>query len=192
MAQIFESHCVRGADGKHSGGTDKQSNHRYGDAYDALFPDRDAIKLMLEVGIADGACLLAWRDIFPNAHIVGMDIHPCDATTGKRPERLETHRGNQCSKEDCERAAAGRQFDFIVEDAYHSVENTLLTLLWLWPFVKPGGLYVVEEWANIGGCMLNIKALWPDAQIISTPGPFGGDEPLVAFRKPKSEWHNPE
>lgn len=186
MREIFRSYGVLDSQGRHTNGTDKETNHHYGDAYESLFSGnplsmyRGNIKLMMEVGIADGSSLCAWRDIFPNALCVGLDIHHSDKAHG---ERLEFHIGDQRSKEDCERAALpGRQFDFICEDATHQLENTLLTLYWLWPFVKPGGLYVVEEWAGIDRG--RIKALWPNAEIVDTVGPFGGVEPLVVFRKP--------
>lgn len=142
---------------------------------------RNSVELVMEVGVADGSCLCAWRDIFPNAHIVGMDIHHSDRAHG---ERIEFHLGDQRRKEDCERAAGGRLFDFIVEDATHKLENSLLTLLWLWPFVRPGGLYVVEEWEGITGTRDNVRALFPFAEIVGTCGPHIQDEPLVVLRKP--------
>ena len=181
IREIFRSHAVFDAQGRHVNGTDKQSNHNYGDAYDALFTDRGGVNLMMEVGVADGACLRAWREVFPNALIVGMDIHPSAQARG---DRIQFFIGDQRSQEDCECAAGGRQFDVIIEDATHVLENTLLTFLFLWPFVKPGGLYIVEEWAGIGSMRANIKAMWPFAEIIDTAGPFGGNEPLVVFRKP--------
>lgn len=193
IRDIFRSYAVFDTDGRHINGTDKESNHSYGNAYESLFSDpedRNDVKLMMEVGVADGSCLLAWRDVFPNATIVGMDIHHSDKAHG---DRLEFYFGSQRVKVDCERAAAGRQFDMIVEDAVHSVENTLLTLFWLWPFVKPGGIYVVEEWEDIRGSEANIRSLWSDisgcgecvrAEIIGTCGPHIQDEPLVVFRKP--------
>lgn len=182
MAEIFRSYAVL-EDGRHVNGTDKQTNHAYGDAYDALFPDRSMVKLMMEVGITDGSSMKAWRDIFPAATVVGIDIEPCHARH-LGLDRMEFHIGDQRKREDCERAAAGRQFDFILEDALHQLDATLLTLFWLWPFVKPGGIYVVEEWANVGANQGQIMALWPNAEIVSTVGPFGGDEPLVVMRKP--------
>ena len=178
IADIFRSYGITDAAGRHVNGTDKMTNHNYGDAYESLFPDRN-IKLMMEVGVADGSSLLAWREIFPNALIVGMDIHHSDKAYG---DRIEFHYGDQRNKEHCERAAAGREFDLIVEDAVHTLENTLLTLYWLWPFVKPGGLYVVEEWDTVDKD--RIKALWPNAEIVDTIGPFGGTESLVVLRKP--------
>ena len=178
IRDIFRSYAVFDGEGRHINGMDKQSNHNYGDTYDSLFPDRAVVELVMEVGVADGSCLCAWRDIFPNALCVGLDIHPSDRAHG---ERIEFHLGDQCKCEDCERAAAGRRFDLIVDDATHHLDNTLLTLYWLWPFVKPGGLYVVEEWSNID--RHRILSLWPNVEIIDTTGPFGGIEPLVVFRK---------
>lgn len=207
ISDIFRSYAQFNGEGRHVNGTDKQSNHNYGDAYESLFagmidpPDtrekrghvvlgpryrstREQVQLVMEVGVADGACMLAWRDVFPNALIVGMDIHPSAHAYG---DRLEFHLGDQRSKEDCERAACGsermRHFDMIVEDALHELDATLLTFLYLWPFVKPGGLYVIEEFANIAALCGNIRAMWPHADIVETKGPFGGVEPLVVFRK---------
>jgi cephalosporin hydroxylase len=183
IAEIFRSYAVFDADGRHTNGTDKESNHRYGDAYENILlitNMRKDTKLIMEVGVADGSSLLAWSEVFPNAHCVGMDIHHSDKAYGPR---IEFHLGDQRSLEDCRRVAANRQFDFICEDATHRLENTLLTLLYLWPFVKPGGLYVIEEFDNVGSLRENIYALWPNAYIINTKGPFGGIEPLVILRK---------
>lgn len=193
MKEIFRSYAVFDAEGRHTNGTDKESNHSYGDAYENLFldpADRHDVRLMMEVGVADGSSLRAWRDIFPNATVVGMDIHHSDKAHG---ERIEFYLGDQRSLVDCRRAAAGRQFDLIVEDALHELDATLMTLLYLWPHVAPGGMYVVEEFPNIGELQDNVKDLWRDngcaecnrVEIVNTKGPFGGIEPLVVFRKPR-------
>lgn len=204
IRDIFRRYAVLDSEGRHVNGTDKQSNHNYGDAYEQLFfayrdkeirvtktrteilPERIStrgdVKLMMEIGVADGSCLLAWREVFPNATIVGVDIHPSDRAHG---DRIEFHFADQRERAQLERAAAGRRFDLIVEDATHKLENTLLTLLYLWPFVKPGGLYVVEEFDNCHGLRDGIKVLWPNAEVVNTTGPFGGSEPLVVFRKPR-------
>ena len=180
VKEILHSWAVFDSAGVHINGSDKESNHHYGDAYESLFGNRNLVNLVMEVGVADGSCLHAWSEVFPNATIVGMDIHPSATAFG---DRIEFHLGNQRSRQDCERAAAGRQFDLIIEDAVHSIENTLLTLFWLWPFVKKGGLYVVEEWDGICGDKDRIHALWHNVDIIGTCGPTNQDEPLVVFRK---------
>lgn len=193
VSDIFRSYAVLDSEGRHTNGTDKMSNHNYGMAYERIIDTnfslfsygagiqgRDTVKLMMEVGIADGASLLAWREIFPQALCVGMDIHSSQQAHG---DRIEFHLGDQCSLEDCQRAVGGRKFDFIVEDATHLLENSLRTLLYLWPAVRPGGIYVIEEFANIGALRTNIGALWHNVRVYDTVGPFGGVEPLVVFRK---------
>ncbi len=207
IADIFRSYGVLDADGRHINGTDKMTNHSYGNAYEGLFLEvdpnidpskvptqphikidrcfrstRHKVKLVMEIGVADGSCLLAWREVFPNATIVGMDIHHSDKAHG---DRIEFHIGHQRYREDCERVVDGRQFDLIVEDATHKLDNTLLTLFWMWPHIRPGGLYIVEEWEDAAGERDRIHALWPNVEIIGTCGPHIQDEPLIVFRKPQ-------
>jgi hypothetical protein len=179
---ILRRYCEFDENGRHKNGTDRASNHNYSEFYANIHTDeeRQNVKLLMEVGIADGSGMLAFRELYQAATIVGLDKENCACERGPR---LEFHVGNQRNQADCERAAAGRLFDVIVEDAYHSTENTLLTLFWLWPFVAPGGLYIVEEWADICSHWANVRLLWPDADIVPTTGPFGGTEPLVVFRK---------
>ena len=189
VAEIFRSYEILDAEGRHVNGTDKHGpNHQYGYAYEEILTGRRATaQLIMEIGITDGSSLLAWREVFPNAHCVGMDIHPAAKLmyNSHNRDRVEFCLGDQRSKEDCERAAAGRQFDFICEDATHILENTLLTLLFLWPHVKPGGLYVIEEFANVGSLRQNITELYPFADIIDTKGPSDNTESLVVLRKSK-------
>ena len=204
MKSIFQSYGQLDANGRHVGGTDKMTNHNYGDAYEQLFFSRSMMQLVMEIGIADGSSMKAWREIFPNALIVGMDTQPC-AAAREQLDRMEFHIGNQRSRDDCERAAAGRAFDFILDDAVHELDAQFLTLFYLWPFVRPGGQYVIEEFADIGSVRDNLdgllaseklvqqvgaeviaflRELLPQARIVDTQGPFGGIEPLYVLRKP--------
>ena len=204
IAEIFSSYEVLDSEGRHVNGTDKNGpNHQYGDAYEQIltipnvmsdpgkvvrqrYPHsiRSDTDLMMEIGVAGGASLLAWSEVFPNAHCVGLDIMPDPSPMLYGKDRIEFHIGDMRSHEDCLRAASGRMFDFICEDATHILEDSLRTLLYLWPHVRPGGVYVIEEFANIGAHRRAIIELWPFARIIDTVGPFGGCEPLVVLRKP--------
>lgn len=185
VADIFKSYGVVDHDGKHVNGTDKETNHRYGDAYEHILRGRrETAGLVMEVGVADGSSLLAWREVFPGATCVGMDIMPNPWAKLNGVDRVEFIAGNCRYLEDCRRATKGRQFNFICEDATHILEDTLLALFHLWPFVAPGGLYVIEEFANIGGLRDHVEAMWPFASVYDTVGPFGGVEPLVVLRKP--------
>ena len=183
VADIFRSYGVLDAHGRHVNGTDKQTNHNYGAAYERIFLIkglRERATLMMEVGVADGSSLCAWREVFPNAMCVGLDIHHADKAHG---DRIEFHLGDATNYDDCQRAAGNRRFDLIVDDATHLLSDTLTTLLYLWPYVRPGGLYVVEEFSNVGVLRSNIMAMWPFAEVVDTQGPFGGNEPLVVLRR---------
>jgi hypothetical protein len=197
MKDIFRSYAVFDAEGRHTWGTDKESNHHFGDAYEKLFHEwidltsmsyyrstRVDVNLMMEVGVADGSSLLAWRECFPNALIVGLDLVPDAGHRLRDFDRIEFHTGDATKREDCARAAAGRLFDLIVDDAAHHLQDLLRTLFWLWPSIRPGGLYVVEDWEDITLDEHRITALFPNAQVVPTVGPHVAYEPLVVFRKP--------
>lgn len=176
-------------------GSDKNTNHAYGELYDSLYPtqeSRDAVQLVLEVGIAHGGSVRAWLDIFPNATIVGMDKEPvhnamCGSTDPgihpivPRPPRLEIHQGNVRSFDDLKRAASNRQFDLIVEDSSHQVDDNLRCLFVLWPFVKPGGLYIIEEFQDVH-CWVDHLKVFRGLEFLRTGG-HKPDELLTVVRK---------
>lgn len=162
-------------------GTDKNVHHRYAEVYERLLPDRSAVKLMMEVGIAEGRGLLAWREICSEALCVGFDKEHCHCERGPR---LEFHQGDMRDRSALLRAAAGRQFDFICEDAAHQLDANLLCLFWLWPFLAPGGVYVIEEMQDVNEYRANCS-LFAGCEYIDTAGPYGGNEPLIALRKPR-------
>jgi hypothetical protein len=182
IKEIFRSYGVLNESGRHVNGTDKETNHHYGDAYETIIGDlRTRAKLVMEIGVAGGASLLAWRDVFENAVAVGFDIHHSDKAHG---DRIEFHLGDMREFDDCLRVAQGRLFDFICEDATHRLEDSLRTLFYLWPFVKPDGIYVIEEFPTVRPIW--IAQMWPFAEIVYTQkGRLGeGIEPLVVLRKP--------
>ncbi len=185
---IFLKYGKVDANGHHIDGTDKATNHNYGDVYDRLFPDRSVVWRMLEVGVSRGGSMLAWCEIFPNAHVVGMDV---DDNCTARGDRIEHHVANVLSFEDCARVTMGRSFDLIVEDADHNVSTTLQSLMHLWANVKPGGLYVIEDFAQgplnhspVEILTLCFRGMYPKAEVYDTIGPRGGWEPLIVLRKP--------
>src|SRR4051812_6007167 len=59
-------------------GTDKSSlANDYLRHYERIFaPWRERTFTLLEIGIAQGASLRLWRDYFPHADIVAIDINP--------------------------------------------------------------------------------------------------------------------
>lgn len=171
-------------------GTDKDNPHQYGPVYDALIPDRGSVRGVLELGIWRGYSLKAWREAFPTATVAGVDVNPehCPKVEG-----CEVHHCDQGDRLGLLRVVRGRQWDLIVDDASHIVADQLFSLLVLWPFLEPGGVYVIEEWdflpSGTGpgvdpwkGCF----SLLSGCELIETVDRNGKREPLVVIRKPAS------
>ena len=165
-------------------GTDTATWHRYAPVYDSLFPDRASVLAVMEIGVAEGASIRAWHEIFPNALIVGFDHGP--SPTCPRGERLEIHQGSQRDRRAILNAAGERDFDLIIDDASHILADQLCCLFWLWPLLKSGGYYVVEEFDIQDGVgpagNLASYGLLSGCRTITTPSP-NGDELLVVVRK---------
>lgn len=129
-------------------GTDKASNgHGYLDIYEkhlleSFFPLGHENRSLLELGWWDGASMRMWREFFPAAWtITGLDIEEKEPVEGVNFVRS--------AQNDAARIADMAQqygpWDVIVDDASHISPLTISSFKLLWPHLKPGGLYFVED-----------------------------------------------
>lgn len=128
--------------------SDKIAN-RYLRLYDPVFePLLEKKLVLLELGIHRGGSLLLWRDYFPSATIVGIDIKPPEEF--KPSERVHVFAGDQTDAEFLSRVAnqmAPAGFDIIIDDASHLGESSKIAFWHLFDnHLKPRGLYVIEDW----------------------------------------------
>lgn len=91
---------------------------------------------LLEVGTAEGGGLQMWADWAPNARIVGVDIAPVQTVDTDRITTIAC---------DIHGYTPDRAFDIVIDDGSHRPEDILQTFARLWPHVKPGGFYTVED-----------------------------------------------
>jgi demethylmacrocin O-methyltransferase len=145
-------------------GSDKDTNG-YSSLYSALFWRMKSwpIKL-LEIGVgtmvpgapssmqgympdsySPGASLRAWRDWFEQAEIHGMDIQQ-DCVILE--DKIVTHICNTTNPAECQawrEAHPTLFFDVIIDDGSHWELDQLATLRSLFPVLKMGGYYVIED-----------------------------------------------
>lgn len=142
-------------------GTDKQREvHNYVQFYEQYFAKLKNEKLkILEIGIyrpplgsraSVGASLKTWRDYFVNSEIYGVDLDPF---TDVDDDRIKTVRANQelrFNNGDMNGLSDviekfGNDFDIIIEDGGHTMLQQQLTLGFMFKFLKPKGLFIIED-----------------------------------------------
>lgn len=129
--------------------TDKIVNN-YLPTYDPFFAEYvDREINLLEIGILDGGSLLLWRDYFPKGHIFGIDLNVPPQLAGE--ERIKLFRGSQTDTSFLSDVASNAPggFDIIIDDASHIGSFTKVAFWHLFEnHLKPGGLYVIEDWGT--------------------------------------------
>lgn len=143
-------------------GTDKLFLHHYEDEYERHFePIRDKALSILEIGIGGyanpnrgGESLKVWRDFFPGARIVGVDINEKTLNLGDRVTTLVCDQSDQGALLQLNEHYG--PFDIIIDDGSHIQQHVLTSFASLFPQLNPGGIYVIEDmatayWREFGG-----------------------------------------
>lgn len=142
-------------------GTDKSTKpapngvaHGYAPIYDVVFTmmRQNPIKL-LEIGVGGGESIRTWLEYFPKATVYGVDIvhdtNPFNAPTSHPEGRYFFNIGDQSCPVfwACFVSDYGPQFDIIIDDGSHVSAHIIASFNCLWPHVRPGGLYCIEDLA---------------------------------------------
>lgn len=127
--------------------------------YEHIFNEiKDKPLNILEVGIYQGGSLLWMYEYFPNATIFGIDLTIPDKIANDRITMIKADQNDSAAL-----SALGREvgpFDIIIDDGCHYARETMNTFDNLWPFVKPGGFYFIEDF---------IAGYWPDNRFTGMP-----------------------
>ena len=139
--------------------TDKVTTHSYYTMYGRfLLPyyRRNPTMKMLEIGLGcdmnyePGASVALWRKLFPRADLWEAEYNATCVEASKRQGKLDGFNvlvGDQGRNETLDRwiRASGGEFDVVVDDGGHHNCQILASFVKLWPTVKPGGLYFIED-----------------------------------------------
>jgi hypothetical protein len=107
-----------------------------------LGPLRSHAITLLEIGILKGGSLRLWRRFLPKARIVGIDLELPDL---KLPG-VEMHEGDQ-SDDEFLASLISRYggFDVVIDDGSHVGRHVRTSFRLLFPALRPGGWYVIED-----------------------------------------------
>jgi hypothetical protein len=123
-------------------GTDKATHHGYTDFYETILKGREITK-MIEVGVLTGASLKMWREYFPFAFILGIDINPI-----VKIPNVPILQADGADRESLMRAiytTGINRYDLIIDDGGHTMKQQQTTFATLWPFLAAGGIYIIED-----------------------------------------------
>lgn len=141
-------------------GSDKGSTkHRYTELYQMLFlPYHNRPIQFLEMGLQIGGpehgesadrkttdlpSVRMWLEYFPKAQVHGLDVSDF---SWFHNDRFSFHRCDMDRRADIAAVAARMPaFDIILDDASHASHHQQNALLELFPRLKPGGLYIIED-----------------------------------------------
>jgi len=143
-------------------GTDKVFGHNYIEVYSRHFEGfRTRPITFIEIGVggyndphAGGQSLRMWRDYFYNGRIHALDIFDKSQHQG---DRIRIFQGSQADRACLEAIHKETgDFDLIVDDGSHMNEHIITSFEILFPLLKMGGVYVVEDiqtayWPTYGG-----------------------------------------
>jgi hypothetical protein len=138
-------------------------SHTYADVYELLFQlRRNDVKLVIECGLGTnnlnlqssmgvdgrpGASLRVWRDYFPRAEIIGIDI---DSDILFKDERIRTYRCDQTSKSSIEQfinvsRLQENSVDIIIDDGLHEFRAGVSLFESLGKCLADNGIYIIED-----------------------------------------------
>lgn len=130
--------------------------HSYTEVYEKYFsPYRDKECKMFEIGINDprfpGASIKLWKSYLNKLYYLGYDITDCSHFANPN-ENIFTFQGDQNNPSHLRKAIElhGNEWDIIIDDGSHFHEHQITTFNTLYEYVKPGGLFVIEDlhWAD--------------------------------------------
>lgn len=120
--------------------TDKITYHGYDGVYRMLAAELGPAADVCELGVLDGESLRMWQVFFPDGVVTGVDVNG-QATWPEGTVKIVSGQDNPVLPK-----MLGGKFDLIVDDASHDGGLTRKSFDLLWPLVRDGGYYVIEDW----------------------------------------------
>jgi|RhiMetdeSRZDD1v2_1073273.scaffolds.fasta_scaffold02719_3 hypothetical protein len=114
---------------------------------------------ILELGLWDAGSMVFWSEYFQPEKHVGIDIQRKQNSRYFRAylasrglaDKMKTYWGTDQRDAQALRAIVTREFsdplDLIIDDASHMYDLTKKSFETLFPLLRSGGLYVIEDWA---------------------------------------------
>ena len=132
-------------------GTDKVQ-HGYMEVYSEYFSRfREKEINILEIGVHGGASIRTWREFFPNANVIGIDIEDKTSFFRSLRGRNRFFLADQGDEKHldfiCEtiKRETNSGFDIVIDDGSHFQYDMMVSLGNIFPHMNSGGVYIIED-----------------------------------------------
>mgnify|MGYP003642027315 CR=1 FL=1 len=144
----------------------------YMDHYERLFrPIKDDVKVALEIGVNTGTSIGIWSEYFANAKILGLDINP--ECLRHNSDRAEIFIGSQDEVATLSKITDKYPLiDIVIDDGSHLVDDMISSFEYLFPFVKNGGYYVIEDLYTTYRDLTEDVKQWPGMHLTKDTSKF--------------------
>lgn len=116
------------------------------DLYDTFLAEyREKATSIFEIGVNYGGSISMWQEFFPNATIYGLDVKSWPLDRIKHLDRVIPIKLDQGDSVQLSEFASNGPFDVGIDDGSHIWSHQILTFEKLWPSIRAGGIYVVED-----------------------------------------------
>lgn len=117
-------------------GGDKGTAHSYMEIYsEMLKPKAD----LLEIGVWEGHSLAMFQEYFAG-FVLGLDID-----LSRLRFEVPAVNCNATNREQVAEVLGNKKFDYVIDDGSHKISDQLASLEILWDYLKPGGIYFIED-----------------------------------------------
>ncbi len=119
---------------------------------------------LTELGCFTGASLRMWKEYFPKAHIVGVDLNPNLKTLEE--ENINFICSNATAEDLPAKLTQFSNIKCIIDDCSHAWGEQRLSFEMLFPILISGGYYIIEdfEWGALGAYnmpkVLDAQVFW--------------------------------
>jgi cephalosporin hydroxylase len=146
-------------------GTDKSRHQHAGITYLTRYQPhleqmREASINILEIGVLGGKSIKMWRDYFPNANIIGLDIDP--TCKKEESERIEIFIGSQDDvniKNNIQNKYGN--LNIVIDDGSHVNQFTFASFELYWPMLASKGIYIIEDTHCVNVDLTQCSKQWP-------------------------------
>lgn len=137
---------------------------KFWEIYNAYLPKKRSTRFdLVEIGVFWGESIKVFAEHYFNARILGLDL---------KMNEIDFSKYKNVSYETCDQANKTHMIevvskfsaapDIIIDDASHIGSLTLSTFQTLFPLLKNGGLYIIEDW------MTGYRDDWADGKEAET------------------------